>query len=345
MKKINLKIVTITLSAAMLLSSTSCKLYKNDSALTLKDGRLINLDDDKYSNVTDDHVKKIIAELIEKVEEKNYGLDIDGLLDKLSNTIFIKNPEGAFALGTYNDDEHTLTYLPGDDETIRHELLHMLLHSYNNASLDEGIVQIFLNDLYGYSIEENTFDTSLCKIFFRILDGEELKKFIMGDIDILKNKLASIKPAYEDADQFLIFANNGEVYYRLYNESIFNNEEQAFRESKQYEWLKAYRKVVKDRIKIYLYNYYDDMDFKQDPYDRLVEIFEILNLVNYNMYDPDLGEENEKDYFLKPIVDQICLFYNIDDNTLVSADEKAKGYMSFKYLDKLSEKSINNIKQ
>ena len=345
MKNIKLRIISMTLSAFMLLSSTSCKLQKNNNKFIIKNNdQLTNLDDDKYANITDDHVKEIIADLIEKVEEKNYGLDIEKFLDKLSNTIFIKNLEGEFALGTYTEEEQTLTYLPGDDETIQHELLHMLLPSYNNASLDEGMVQIFLNDLYNYEVHENIFDTSLCKIFCRILDREELQKFILGDTDILKNKLASIKPAYEDANQFLIYANNGEVYYRLYNESIFNNEEQKFKESKEYEWLKGYRKTIKDRIKIYLYNYYNTMDFEEEPYDRLVEIFEILNLVNYFMYDTNLEEQNEKDYFLKPIVDQICYVYNIDNSTLVSADDKAKECLSFKYLDKLSEKSINNTK-
>ena len=186
-------------------------------------------------------------------------------------------------------------------------------------------------------------DASLCKIFFRILDKDELSKFLAGDIDVLKNKLASIKPAYKDAEDFLIYANNGEYYYRLYNESAFNNKEQEFKEKDEYKWLKSYRKAVKDRIKIYLYSYYDNMDFTNETYDKLVEIFEMLNLINYIMYNPSLEEEMEQDYFLRPIVDKICTMYDIDGHTLKSAEDKAKEFLSFKYLDKLGDNEEKNI--
>ena len=158
MNKINLRIITVTLSGLMLLSSTSCKLQKNNKFIKTKDGILINLDEEKFSNIKDEHLKEIIVDLIQKVEDNGYNLSIQNFIEKLSKTIFIKNPDGEFKLGTYNAKENILTYLPDDDETIRHELLHMLLPSYNNSSLDEGIVQIFLNELYGYKITGNVFD-------------------------------------------------------------------------------------------------------------------------------------------------------------------------------------------
>ena len=212
----------------------------------------------------------------------------------------------------------------------------MLLPDLKNSSLNEGLVQIFLHDLFDYEIKGNIFDASLCKIFIRLLSSDELEILILGDKEVLENKLASITPSKSDAKQFLIYANNAEYYYRLFNESYFNNNEEQFKASKEYTYVKEYRKVVKERIKIYLYNYYINMDFECTPYERLVEIFEILNLVNYNMYDPDLEEENEKDYFLKPIVDEICIKYNIDQETLQKADKEAMGYLSFKYLNKLN---------
>lgn len=337
MKKVNLKIVSLTLLGTMLLSTTSCKLQKEGKNNYEGSSIIINLDDEKYNNIKDEQIKEIVKDLISKIEERGYNLSIDDFLLKLSQTIFIKNPEGEFALGSYTDEDHTFLYIPGDEETIRHELLHMLLPDFNNSSINEGLVQIFLHDLFGYEITGNVFDASLCKIFFRIMSSKELNEFISGDIEVLKNKLTSIKPFYSDAEQFLIYANNGEYYYRLYNESVFNDKEEEFKDSKEYTYVKEYRRIVKDRIKVYLYNYYSNMDFECSPYDRLVEIFEVLNLVNYNMYDPHLGEQNEKDYFLKPIVDSICREYNIDQETLVSADDKAKSYLSFTYLDKLDE--------
>ena len=306
-----------------------CLSYEN-SNITL------NLDDEKFNNIEDNQIKEIENDLINKIVEKGYNLPIDNFLSELSKTIFVKNPEGEFALGSYTAEDHTFLYIPGDVETIRHELLHMLLPDLKNSSLNEGLVQIFLHDLFDYEIKGNIFDASLCKIFIRLLSSDELEILILGNKEVLENKLASIKPSKSDAEQFLIYANNAEYYYRLFNESYFNNNEEQFKASKEYTYVKEYRKVVKERIKIYLYNYYINMDFECTPYERLVEIFEILNLVNYNMYDPDLEEENEKDYFLKPIVDEICIKYNIDQETLQKADKEAMGYLSFKYLNKLN---------
>lgn len=337
MKDIKLKIISVILFASTLLSTTSCSLKKSNNFVKIKGGISLNLNDEKYSNINDQHVKELIIELIEKVEESNYDLSLDKLIDRLSKTTFIKNSEDDFLLGTYNDEENKFTYLPGDDETIRHELIHMMLESFNNACLDEGLVQIFLHELYGYEIDENEFDASLCKIFCRILSTEELKKFINGDKEVLKNKLASIKPAYEDADQFLIWANNATHYDRYYDESIYNGTDEEFRKSKEYTWLIENRKVVKERIKIYLYNYYMDMNFEQEPFDRLVEIFEVLNLVNCFMYDEDLGEAREHDYFLEDIVNQICSIYGIDREILSLADDKARECLKFRYLDRLKD--------
>lgn len=167
MKKTNIRLIATTLSAIVLLSTTSCKLQRDND---FDNSNIVINNKEKLSHIKNEQLKFYINELAEKVSNSNFNLSIEDFYDKVEKTTFVEIDGDQFQLGFYNESENLLNYVANDEETIRHELLHMLLPSYNNSSIDEGMVQLFLNELYGYDIDEHFFDASLCKIFCRILN-------------------------------------------------------------------------------------------------------------------------------------------------------------------------------
>ena len=164
MKKTNIRLIATTLSAIVLLSTTSCKLQRDND---FDNSNIVINNKEKLSHIKNEQLKFYINELAEKASNSNFNLSVEDFYDKVEKTTFIEIDEGQFELGSYNESENLLNYVANDEEAIRHELLHMLLLPYNNSSIDEGMVQLFLHELYGYDIDEHFLMHHFVKYFVK----------------------------------------------------------------------------------------------------------------------------------------------------------------------------------
>lgn len=333
MSDVKLKLISLTMAGVSLLSLTNCSSKKSSpyDGLTLINPSL----NDEFVNVDETFLTDTIEKFIEKVKSSNIDIDWnwDFFYEALGRTVFKELDDNEFILGSYNRETNLFTYQEGDVETLNHELMHILLPYYDNSSLCEGINQIFLREIFGDYSTGDSIDEGMCKIFSRVLTKDELKEFLTGNYEVLPTKLSEIVPEYSDAEEFLRYLNDSYLYEFNMNQSIYNGTFDSYKQSNEYAELKDTRRCIVGRIKVYLSQYYKDINNLENPEERILEMMEVLNIINFDLCHPIIDEGIPKnDNFLDGTIDAICDKYNITTEQMQALSNKSSEKEQFKYL-------------
>ena len=332
------RLTSLFLATVLAVTSTGCSIRK------VNDNKSINNEKVVYETVKDDHTKQMI-EFIERIESSDLNLDLSTFyeLSKTLKVVFLENNNEKHYNSYYNKDENTIYLNIEEESSFEHELMHVIMNNnkeLNNVFLEEGFVELITSEVCNH---KNTYryNVGVLKILTTILGRERiLETFNEKDTSIITEGLASIVPAKKDAEEvlsYLIYEHN--LCNEMHQDYFNNGNLDKFKSSDNYKRLVNVRKDLTERFKIYIKHYYRNKVYEENinPKEILIEMLSLLDIVDKELFDPDLEIERKNDYFLKEEVSYIMETYNL---TSEEYDECYQASKTKKYLYNVTKSNI-----
>lgn len=306
------RLTSLFLATVLALSSSGCSLKKDN------DNKSINNNTRMEETIKNDYTKQMI-EFIENIESSDLNLDLSTFyeLSKTLKIVFLENNTERHYNSYYNKDENTIYINLEDESSFEHELMHVIMNNgieLNNVFLEEGFVELVTSEVCN---ERNTYryNVGVLKILTTILGKDNiLKTFNEKDTSIIIEGLANIVPAKKDAEEvlnYLIYEHElcNEMHQDYFNNGSIDN----FKKTDNYKKLINVRNDLTDRFKIYIKHYYSNKVYEENinPKEILTEMLALLDVVDKELFDPDLEINRKNDYFLKEEVSYIMETYNL----------------------------------
>lgn len=342
------RITSFFLAAAIMLSATGCSLNKNNSNVHTKEP--IATESTMSTDLQDDLQSRMIS-FIEKLENSDVDIDLSNFYQKARTLKIVTDTSGEEYYNSFYDKELNQIFFNIDSPgAFEHELVHVILNNgkeLGNVFLEEGFTELLTTEVCE---TQNTyrFNVGIAKIFCTILGRDKIYKTLNEkDIGVVTEGLASIVPEVKDAEEYMSYLNYEHKLEQLMHQAFFKDGNlDAFKKTDEYTSLKNVRSDLIGRIKIYIKNYYmkkvreEGIDSKQ----VLTEMLSLLDIVDKELYDPDLEGERANDFFLRDEVDYIMKTYGY---TGEDYDECYKKSQVKKYLleDSSAVLKTNEIKK
>lgn len=307
-----IKITSLFLATILALSQTGCSLKKDN------DNKEITYQNEQSFN---DEYKTRMIKFIEKIEQSNLNLDLDNFYNnaKTLKILAIKKVEDQHYNSFYDKLTNTIYMNLDDKGALEHELIHVLMNNgkeFNNTFLEEGYVELLTSEICD---SENTykFNVGVLKILTTILGRDTIfDAFNNKDKELIINGLANIKPEYQDAKEVLQYLDYEHKLLNAMHEEFYNvGNLDNFKKTDDYQILINVRSDLTERFKIYIKNYYRQKmnTGNYEPKKLLTEMLAILDIVDKELFDPDLEINRKNDFFLKEEVGYLKQVYNISD--------------------------------
>lgn len=335
------RLTSLFLATVLMVSSTGCSIKKDNDNKSINNTKI-------EETVKDEHTKQMI-EFIERIESSDLNLDLSTFyeLSKTLKIVFLENNSEKHYNSYYNKDENTIYLNIEDESSFEHELMHVIMNNnkeLNNVFLEEGFVELVTSEICN---TPNTYryNVGVVKILTTILGRETiLETFNEKDTSIITEGLANIVPAKKDAEELLSYLIYEHELCNEMHQDYFNNGNlDNFKSSDNYKRLVNVRNDLTERFKIYIKHYYKNKVYEENinPKELLTEMLALLDIVDKELFDPDLEIERKNDYFLKEEVSYIMDTYNL---TSEEYDECYQVSKTKKYLYNVS-KTNNMIKK
>lgn len=319
------RITSLFLALAMIVSTTGCSLSKKNNEGNIKDTTSI------VQNDTEMTLQDRMISFIETIENSDVDIDLTNFYQKARTLQIIYEKTGDQYYNSYYDMDNNIIYINIDSPgAFEHELLHVIFNNgldLGNVFIEEGITELLSSELTN---SQNTYryNVGVIKILSTILGRDKVMECInKKDLSILTEGLASIKPAVKDAEelmQYLYYEHklNQKMHHAFYNEGNLDK----FKETEEYVTLKNVRNDLTTRLKIYTKNYFINK-VREDginPEEVLIEMLSLLYVFEVELFDPDVEIERANDFFLKDEVTYLMNTYGIDEDTYNKCYELSK---------------------
>lgn len=335
------KLTSLFLATVLTLSTTGCSIKKDN------DNKSINNNTRIEETVKNDHTEQMI-EFIENIESSDLNIDLTTFynLSKSLKIMFLEN-NNELHYNSYYDKETNTIYLNIEDESsFEHELMHVIMNNgieLNNVFLEEGFVELVTSEICN---TPNTYryNVGVLKILTTILGRDNIiKTFNDKDTSIITKELSNIKPTEKDAEELLSYLIYEHELCNEMHQDYFNNGNiDNFKSSNNYIKLKNIRNDLTERLKIYIKTYYNNKIYQDDINGKeiLTEMLALLDIVDKELFDPDLEIDRKNDFFLREEVSYIMNRFNLTNEEY---DECYKNSQTKKYLYNIT-KSQNKTK-
>lgn len=303
------RITSFFLAAAIMISATGCSLNKSNSNVHTKEQ--IAIESTMDSNLQSNLQSRMIT-FIDKLENSDVDIDLNNFYQKARTLKIYTDSFNEQYYNSYYDKELNQIFFNIDSPgAFEHELVHVILNNgkeLGNVFLEEGFTELLASEVCE---AQNTyrFNVGITKIFCTILGRDKVYETLNEkDLSVVIKGLASIVPAEKDAEEYMSYLNYEHKLEQLMHQAYFKDGNlDAFKKTEEYTTLKSIRSDLIGRIKIYIKNYYmnkvreDGIDSKQ----VLTEMFSLLDIVEHELYDPDLEGKKANDFFLRDEVNYI----------------------------------------
>lgn len=327
------RITSIFLAAAIMLSATGCSLNKNNGNLHTKEP--IATESTMDSNLQSDLQGRMIS-FIEKLENSDVDIDLSNFYQNVRTLkIYTDSTNEEYYNSYYDKELNQIFYNIDTPGAFEHELVHVILNNgkeLGNIFLEEGFTELLASEVCETQ-STYRFNVGISKIFCTILGRDVIYKTMNEkDISILTKCLADIVPAEKDAEEYMSYLNYEHKLEQLMHQAFFKDGNlDNFKKTKEYTELKNVRKDLVSRIKIYVKNYYMNL-VRQEGIDAkqvLTEMFSLLDIIDMELFDPDLEGERANDFFLKDEVTYIMQTYGYSDTQYDEcyANSKVRKYL------------------
>lgn len=307
------KITSLFLVLALLFSTTGCSLSKKNNTGKIDSSVVLSQDEIQNS------IRDRMIEFIDIVEKSNSGIDLSNFYNKVKTLQIVYEKTNNKYYNSYYDKDRNVIVLNLDTpEALEHELLHVIFNNgleLNSLFIEEGITELLSSELcdteYAYR-----YNVGVIKILSIILGRDKVMDCInKKDLNIIIAGLADIKPSDSDAEELLKYMEYEHLLMQKLHQEIFTKGNiDDFRLTKDYETLKNIRMDITNRLKIYIKSYFMDKVREQDIKceDVLVDMLTLLDVVNIDLFDPDVEDAMSNDFFLKDEVSYLKDVYDID---------------------------------
>lgn len=337
------RITSFFLAAAIMLSATGCSLNKNNGNVHTKEP--IAIESTMSTDLQNDLQGRMIS-FIEKLENSAVNIDLSNFYQKVRTLKIVTDTSGEKYYSSFYDKELNQIFVNIDTPgAFEHELVHVIFNNdkeLSNVFLEEGFTELLATEVCN---TENSYryNVGMAKIFCTILGRDVIYKTMNEkDISVVTNRLANIVPAVKDAEEYMSYLNYEHVLEQKMHQAYFKDGNlDNFKKTKEYTELKNVRKDLVGRIKIYVKNYYKNL-VRQEGIDAkqvLMEMFSLLDIIDMELFDPDLEGERANDFFLRDEVTYIMQTYGYSD---AEYDECYANSKNMKYLLKDSSAVIKN---
>ena len=347
----NKKIGSLVIATILTFNIAACSLQKE----SLK-GNIINKD----QIILDDEVNKYkdrIEIFIKKTEETIPEIDTSDFYENIKTLTIIDNTKlEKSKIGSYNIDDNTITLANDNDGSLEHELTHLLFADRKinkrgivedeknyGTSLSEGFTELISSEINN---QETTyrFETGLAKILITIIGKEKIiEAFNKKDINIIEQELSNIKPEISDGKDFIKYCDVYNILLmKMHNEFFNTGSIEQFKKTNEYTDLTNMKRLVVGRIKIYIKSYFKNHINDVNYEETMINIINLLDIVDKDLFNPDIDTSRENDFFLKDEVTYLVNKHKIDDDTYNSFVNKARTKQYF--VNNGDNKENKNIK-
>lgn len=323
------RITSFFLATVIAISSTGCSLQKT------KDVPVVT--ESQYEQILDHgSLQSRMISFIETIENSNVGIDLTSFYNNAKTLQIITDKSKELHYNSFYDKDKNVIVINMEElGAFEHELVHVIFNNgkeLGNVFFEEGFTELLTSEICG---NQNTyrFNVGLCKIFSTLLGRDKIIDAMNEkDLSIITKGLAEIVPAEKDAEEYMSYANYqhtlcDKMHQEFYKEGNLDD----FKKTKEYTDLKNVRSDLISRIKIYVKSYYNKL-VKEDNIDvekTLTDMLAILDIVNNDLFDPDIEIDKKGDFFLKEEVDYLVSKYQINQEVYDKCYEDSK---SIKYL-------------
>ena len=308
-----IRITSIFLATAILLSTTGCSLKKTTDVNKITNP--VTIESTMDSELQSELQSRMIS-FIEKLENSDVDIDLTNFYEKARTLKICTDTSGEkYYNSYYQQDLNQIVYNIDTPAAFEHELVHVILNDgkeLGNIFLDEGFTELLASEVCE---EKNSyrFNVGMTKILSTILGRDKMfKTFKEKDISVISGSLAEIKPEVKDAEEFLSYLKYEHKLEQIMHQTFYKDGSlDNFIKTDDYKKLVSVRKDLTNRIKIYVKNYYMNL-VKQNGIDGkqvLTEMLSILDIVNLELFDPAFEGEPVNDFFLKDEVSYIMNTY------------------------------------
>ena len=319
------RITSLFLAFAILISTTGCSLSKKNN-----EGN-INPTTSNVQNDTEYSIQNRMIEFIELIQNSDVDIDLTNFFEKVKTLQIVYEKTGSKYYNSYYDKDNNVIVLNIDSPgALEHELLHVIFNNgleLGNVFLEEGITELLSSELCN---SENTYryNVGVIRILATILGRDKVMECInKKDLSVLTEGLAGIKPAVKDAEEFMQYLEYEHALNQKMHQEFFEKGNlDEFKKTEEYSTLKSVRSDLTGRLKIYIKNYYINKVREEgiNPTDVLCEMLSLLDVVNIDLYDPDVEVEMANDFFLMDEVSYLMNVYGIDEETYNKCYELSK---------------------
>lgn len=315
------RIISVILSIAIMCSTAGCS-KKKDENINSETGVTQNID-----NKTKNNLQIRMIKFIENLEKANLGINLDNFYANAKTLEIIIYDLGKSKVASYNIDENKIILGDPTAEGFEHELMHVVLADRvagltgiidkNNigVGLEEGLVETISSEIKNSKYTAYVFSCGITKVLSIILSKDVLVEAInKHDIGIIVAAMANVKPEQSDAYEYLKrwdWAHN--LINTMHTDFFENNSINNFEKTKDYENLLIVKSDLISRLKIYSKNYFQSVIYNEniDPEQELINMIAVLDIIDRELFLPEVDEKRKNDFFLKEEIEYIMRKYDI----------------------------------
>ena len=282
-----------------------------------------NIEESSYEQILDHgSLQNRMISFIETIENSNAGINLSTFYNNAKTLQIITDKDKEIYYNSFYDKDKNVIVINMDElGAFEHELVHVIFNDgreLNNVFFEEGFTELLTSEICG---NPNTyrFNVGLCKILTTLLGKDTIIETMNNkDLSIVINGLADIVPAEKDAEEYMSYANYQHILCdKMHQEFYKKGSLDDFKKTKEYTELKNVRSDLIGRIKIYVKAYYNKLVKEEEinPENTLTDMLAILDIVENELFDPDIEIEKKGDFFLKEEVDYLVSKYQINQET------------------------------
>lgn len=340
-----IRITSFFLATVIALSMSGCSLKKDTAGSsqsivteTTMDGELQN-----------DLQTRMIS-FIENISSSGLDIDLTNFFNKVKTlSIYTDSSNKEYYNSYYDKELNQIFYNIDTPGALEHELVHVIYNNdkeLGNVFLEEGFTELLASEVCD---SDNTYryNVGITKILCTILGRDKVFKTMNDkDLSIITNGLSDIVPAVKDAEEYMSYSNYEHSLVQKMHQAYYEGKLDEFKKTKEYIELVNVRKDLTSRIKIYVKNYYMKL-VRQEGIDAkqvLTEMLAILDIVDVELFDPDIEKERANDFFLRDEVDYIMQTYGLSDDDYDACYQASK-VREFLFVDSSAVSKNEEIKK
>lgn len=320
-----IRITSFFLATVIALSMTGCSLKKdttsNSQAIVTEstmDGQLQN------------NLQTRMIEFIENISTSGLDIDLTNFFNKVKTlSIYTDSSNKEYYNSFYDKELNQIFYNIDTPGALEHELVHVIFNNgkeLGNVFLEEGFTELLASEVCD---SENTYryNVGITKILCTILGRDKMFKTMNEkDLSIITNGLSDIVPEVKDAEEYMSYSNYEHSLLQKMHQAYYEGKLDEFKKTKEYTELVNVRRDLTGRIKIYVKNYYMNLVRQEgiDAKEVLTEMLSILDIVDIELFDPDIEIERANDFFLRDEVTYLMNTYSLSDEDYDKCYQTAK---------------------